>query len=31
MQDYQLNKIQESEDKPLDDDTRILQPEDIER
>ena len=31
MQDYQFNKIQESGDKPLDDDTRILQPEDIER
>ncbi|CAH3024911.1 unnamed protein product [Porites evermanni] len=30
MQDYQFNKIQESGDKPLDDDTRI-EPEDIER
>ena len=31
MQDYQFNKIQESGDQPLDDDTRILQAEDIDR
>ena len=31
MQDYQFNKIQEGGDQPLDDDTRILQAEDIER
>ena len=31
MQDYQFNKIQESGDQPLNDDTRILQAEDIDR
>lgn len=31
MQNYQFNKIQESGDEPLDDDTRILQPEDVDR
>ncbi|XP_020627478.1 transcription elongation factor SPT6-like [Orbicella faveolata] len=31
MQDYQFNKIQESGDQPLEDDTRILQAEDIDR
>ena len=31
MQDFQFNKIQESGDQPLDDDTRILQAEDIDR
>ena len=31
MQNYQFNKIQESGDEPLDDDTRILQAEDIDR
>ena len=31
MQDYQFNKIQETGDQPLDDDTRILQAEDIDR
>ena len=31
MLDYQFNKIQESGDQPLDDDTRILQAEDIDR
>ena len=31
MQQYQFDKIQENPDQPIDEDTRILQPEDIDR